>query len=290
MSEIPRIAQAEPVSHLIAMAQAGDADAQFDLAERCRTGDGVEENAKEALRWYRAAADTGHASAQNNLGSMYLHGIGAPVAFVEAVRWYRAAAAQGIAVADYNIAICYQNGEGVPHDDALAVQHLWRASLGGYDEADLDLGVAYRFGRGVAASVEEAALHFIDAAERGSIAAMGNLCDCGEELESLALEGSLTAAHCLATMYAGGLGVAKDRALEYAWVRWGLREGVLSQDDDGRGNFEGWLTLLRAELPREQQRHGLREFNRLREARDLLRRISAPGNAASKGVLGERLP
>ena len=126
--------------------------------------------------------------------------------------------------------------------------------------------------------------HFIDAAERGNIPAMGNRCQCRDELDRFALAGSLAAAHCLATMYANGLGVAQDRVLEYAWVRWGLREGVLTPDDDGRDNFEGWLTNLRADLSREEQLHGLREFKRLRTARDLLRRISTgvpPGLASN---------
>jgi hypothetical protein len=57
-------------------------------------GLGVEENAAEAVRWYRAAADQGLASAQTCVAWMYERGVGVAQSRDEAVAFYRLAAAQ----------------------------------------------------------------------------------------------------------------------------------------------------------------------------------------------------
>lgn len=54
-------------------------------------------------------------------------------------------------------------------------------------------------------SYEEAASRHVDAAERGDVVAMGDLLDYREDLERLAIDGNLSAAHWLAKMCEGGL-------------------------------------------------------------------------------------
>ena len=61
---------------LRASAEAGEADAQYRYAERCRTGDGVPQDFTQAAFWYRKAAEQGHAEAQNDLGRCYFFGQG----------------------------------------------------------------------------------------------------------------------------------------------------------------------------------------------------------------------
>ena len=90
-------------------------------------GEGVPEDAAEAVRWYRLAAEQGDATAQFNLGVMYANG--------EAVRWYRLAAEQGYAAAQFNLGVMYANGEGVPEDDAEAVRWYRLAAEQGYATA-----------------------------------------------------------------------------------------------------------------------------------------------------------
>jgi TPR repeat protein len=58
-------------------------------------GDGVTQDAAEAVRWFRLAADQGDASAQHYLGVSYQNGDGAPQDSAEAARWIRLAADQG---------------------------------------------------------------------------------------------------------------------------------------------------------------------------------------------------
>ena len=57
-------------------------------------GDGLPQDAAEAVKWYRKAADQGYAKAQYNLGVCYTQGTGGPQDSAEAVKWYRNAAEQ----------------------------------------------------------------------------------------------------------------------------------------------------------------------------------------------------
>jgi TPR repeat protein len=68
-------------------------------------------------------AEAGDAEAQFDLGFMYYEGEGVPEDHAEAVRWYRLAADQGLAEAQFNLGLMYGNGEGVPQDDVQA--HMW---------------------------------------------------------------------------------------------------------------------------------------------------------------------
>ena len=68
---------------LIANAEQGDAEAQFQLGSLYYRGEGVvldynEAPLLEAVKWWRKAAEQGHAKAQNNLGAMYYNGEGVP--------------------------------------------------------------------------------------------------------------------------------------------------------------------------------------------------------------------
>lgn len=61
----PNLATGE-VSELQKKAEAGDASAQFALAEAYDFGNGVAQSDKNALLWYRKSADQGFAPAQNS--------------------------------------------------------------------------------------------------------------------------------------------------------------------------------------------------------------------------------
>ncbi len=67
------------------LAQAGDANAAFNLGVVFHHGDGVAVDKAEAARWYRVAAERGDRDAQSRLGAMYLNGEG--VARSEEAGW-----------------------------------------------------------------------------------------------------------------------------------------------------------------------------------------------------------
>ena len=101
----------------------GNSSAQNNLGVMYDNGQGVPEDDKEAVKWYRLAAEQGSASAQYNLGFMYANGEGVPEDDKEAVKWYRLAAEQGDAMAQYNLGSMYANGQGVPEDNIMA--YMW---------------------------------------------------------------------------------------------------------------------------------------------------------------------
>ena len=59
-------------------------------------GQGVPEDDKEAVKWYRLAAEQGYAKAQDNLGIMYATGEGVPKDNVIAYVWLNLARANGL--------------------------------------------------------------------------------------------------------------------------------------------------------------------------------------------------
>ena len=58
-------------------------------------GQGVPQDYREAVRWFRLAADQGDAEAQVNLGLMYAGGNGVPQDYVAAHMWMNLAGARG---------------------------------------------------------------------------------------------------------------------------------------------------------------------------------------------------
>src|SRR5512137_697502 len=84
-------------------AAAGDAQAQFALANHYFYGLGVAQDYRQALLWYNKSANQGFAPAQNFLGYMYQHKFGVPRNYKRALAYYRSAANQGYALAEYNL-------------------------------------------------------------------------------------------------------------------------------------------------------------------------------------------
>lgn len=111
------------------------AKAQYDLGNAYENGDGVPQDATEAVSWYRKAADQGNVLAQCNLGTMYENGDGVQKDDTEAVSWFRKAAEQGYAEGEFNLGANYASGDGVPKDDAQALSWYQKAADQGYEIA-----------------------------------------------------------------------------------------------------------------------------------------------------------
>lgn len=75
------------VDQILQMAESGDAVAQNALGLRYATGDGVQLNEQEAVRWFTKAASQGNVSAQSKLGSIYYSGRGVPQDTTQAYFW-----------------------------------------------------------------------------------------------------------------------------------------------------------------------------------------------------------
>ena len=78
------------------LAEKGNANAQFNLAQMYDKGQGVPQDYQQAARWFTKAAEAGLANAQDNLASMYFLGEGVPQDYVLAHMWMNLAAAKGV--------------------------------------------------------------------------------------------------------------------------------------------------------------------------------------------------
>jgi hypothetical protein len=77
---------------LLARAQAGDPDAEFDIAYDYETGEGVPQDLTKAAFWFRRAAEQGDAGAQYSLALLYNTGNGVPQDYAEGYFWAELAA------------------------------------------------------------------------------------------------------------------------------------------------------------------------------------------------------
>jgi hypothetical protein len=76
-------------------ADEGNADSQYKLAKMYEEGLGVQQDTKEAAKWYLKAAEKGNAQAQYKMGTLYTLGKGVPKDRLEAAKWFGKAAQQG---------------------------------------------------------------------------------------------------------------------------------------------------------------------------------------------------
>ncbi len=171
-----------------------DADAALlralcEKGRRLELGEGVEQDARAALRCYREAAEAGFAEGQWRLGTCYHEAIGVAEDEAEGCRWFRLAAEQGHAEAQYDLALCYDVGSGVPEDRAEALRWYHRAAELGQAEAQFHLGESYEEGWGVEED-EEAALYWYGrAAEQGYEEAVEYMQPVEPEVEPASTEG-----------------------------------------------------------------------------------------------------
>jgi TPR repeat protein len=77
------------------LAEAGDADAQWQMGVRYHDGEGVAHDDAQAVQWFQLAAEQGNVAAQGALGAYYWRGRGVPADLSRAYFWSAIAMAQG---------------------------------------------------------------------------------------------------------------------------------------------------------------------------------------------------
>ncbi len=163
-------------------AKCGDAYAQCQVGFYYRFGIGVEEDAWEAVAWFRKAAEQGDADAQFFLGDCYRDGEGVPKNDWLAIMWLKKAAEQGSEAAkgflanyertdvedwlkaaergdidaQYSIGECYYYGNGLHRDFEKAVHWLKRAAEQNDHNAQRLLVQCYLYGTGVPKDLDKA--------------------------------------------------------------------------------------------------------------------------------------
>lgn len=190
-------------------AEAGDAQAQFDLAEAYDlAGD-----EGEAGDWYHKAALQGHVQARNKQVANFEQN--------------RTMAEQGDAIAQHNLGVYYAEGRGIPKNQTEAVKWYRKAAVQGYAKAQCNLGAMYHKGEGVPQDMKEAVKWFRLAADQGNARAQYNMATtysaAGDDRESVkwcrksAEQGYAKAQFALGVCYAQGLGVEQNETEAAKW-------------------------------------------------------------------------
>jgi TPR repeat protein len=153
---------------LLAKANAGNAEAQYELGNAYNYGNKVRQDYAQALIWYRRGAEQGNADSQFQLGGLYHFGHGVPQDDAQGFPWIMKAAEQGHGVAEFFIATSYGEGWGVPKDDAHQYFWLRRAAEDGNANAQYFLGWAYEDGLQIVHQDHAKAYFWLDLAASGS--------------------------------------------------------------------------------------------------------------------------
>lgn len=161
------------ISYLIPAKQ-GSAQAQINLGNMYAIGQGVNQNLKQAIKWFTLAAKQGITSAQFKLGYIFFYGQGV-ADYKRAAFWYLLAAQQGNIDAQFNLGNLYQIGLGVEQNFKEAIKWYALAAEQGFAKAQFNLGVMYTNGQGVDQNFKEAVKWYKLAAEQGFAKAQHNL-------------------------------------------------------------------------------------------------------------------
>jgi TPR repeat protein len=119
------------IDDIQALADDGDVEAVFLMGTAYDEALGVENDYREAMRWYRRAADVGHVLAAHNVGNMYRDGRGVEVDHEAAAEWWIRAARAGDVIPALRLGEAYEAGRGVPLDLEEAVFWYGRAAEAG---------------------------------------------------------------------------------------------------------------------------------------------------------------
>jgi len=123
------------------LAEAGNPDAEFNLAQAYRLGHGVSSNPATAMDWYLKAARQDHEQAQTTYGLMLFQSGDQK----GALPWLQKAADHGDPRALYVVGTALFNGDLMPKDWVRAYAMMSRAAAGGLPQARASLAEMDRY-------------------------------------------------------------------------------------------------------------------------------------------------
>lgn len=152
-----------------AMAEGGDTRALLGLAYISLNPDQPSYDPVQAVKFLTRAADAGAADAQYELAKLYEKGLGVPVDPVKALSLYQSAAKQGLADALNDLGfLYYQGGLGVDPDQIRALDYFRQAADLRQPEAMFNYAGLIDEGQVAGAGPEDAAKYLYSALRSGS--------------------------------------------------------------------------------------------------------------------------
>ena len=245
-------------------AEAGDAEAQFQLGRCFYYGNGASQNYAQALKWLRKAAEQDHPVAVYFLGLAYENGrevaknkTTADSYYIKAHKLASPLANSGNASAQYTMGLLREYGLGGVEKN-LAAAAIWylKAAEQGYAPAQNDIGYCYQYGQGVTQNYAEAIKWYLKAAEQGNSAAQSQIGYCYENGQGVtqnyaeaikwylkaAEQGNSAAQSNIGYCYENGHGVKKNYAEAIKWYRKAAKQG----NSIAQGNLDRLQDRLRA--------------------------------------------
>lgn len=113
----------------------GSAPAAYFLANMLENGTGIEADKAKALFWYQNGAKAGNRMAMHNLAAMHASGSTGKQNFLDAAFWFERAAALGLADSQFNLGMLHARGLGVKQDFQSAYIWFSLAALSGDADA-----------------------------------------------------------------------------------------------------------------------------------------------------------
>ena len=247
---------AAAVRWLNAGVKAGDTDCMIDLGDLYFEGEDLDEDDRQALSLYEAAAAKGDALGAYGAGLVYEAGGGAiEQNLTKALDWYRRAADGGDEGGMYKVAKAYEQGSGTAVDQAQAVAWMKKAVDAGSLDALNDLATYYADGTGVPVDDAQAMDLYRQAAKQGSAVAMANIAVLYHDGEGVPVDfdkalawyalaarsGNFEAYYRLGEMYQAGEGVKANaaKALQF------YQAAAQTDDDDLRDDAEDAIEELK---------------------------------------------
>ena len=189
---------------LLAKAQAGDAEAQYEVGRIFSAGEsGVEKDDVAAFHWFKRSAEQNNPKGENAVGVSYEGGNGVAKDYAQALVWLRKAAAQGDAKGENNLGEAYYRGWGVAKDFSQALDWYQKSAAQGNSLGEAWLGYMYASGQGVEQDFQEARAWYRKAAEQGSDWAQNSL----------------------GVLYENSQGVAQDNFTARSWFLEAAKQG-----------------------------------------------------------------
>lgn len=148
-------------------ANAGNAEAQFELGRLYDTGQKLDRDRQKAITWYTSAANQGHAESQYRLAVAYLFGIGTEKNTALAEKWLNAAAKQNHPIAKELLPI-YKANHSQNTTISIAVAWYLEKIADDDPEGEFELGHMYEKGWGIRSNSSAARKWYIDARSKDS--------------------------------------------------------------------------------------------------------------------------
>lgn len=150
---------------------------------------GVEQNFKEAVRWFRLAANQGHQLGQNLLAKSYFYGMGVTQDFAQAKARFKTAAEQGEPEAQFMLASIYLDlgdYDELERNPKEAYRWFSRSAQQNYIPAYAALASLYENGFGVEKDLEVARNWYKKSCDQGIYASCEPFKHIDDELNELA--------------------------------------------------------------------------------------------------------